>query len=322
MFSVVIPLWNKRDTIAATVASALAQTHRDFELVIVDDGSSDGSPDALADFADDRLRLISQPHAGPGSARNAGIEASLGDWIAFLDADDLWLSHHLAELDRIRLAHPEAGLIGTAYGLSIRGKSSQPPRVPKPSIGPVNFFERTGVGARPFCTSSSAIPRSTYVELGGFGPMPQGQDSEYFARIALNRPVAASSRVTAIYRVGTSGISDRAARENLGPIASLRDLGPSVALVIDHYPTIECSKMRDAVDRYIQFQYFARLRKSARIGDFRALRSLPRLRPHRSSPMELLILIVALMPAPVARATYFLGYRIVRMLRVVAARVR
>src|ERR1051325_11534551 len=115
MFSVVVPLWNNRATVRETVASALAQHFADFELIVVDDGSTDGSVETLAGMDDPRLRIVRQANAGPGPARNAGIAAARADWIAFLDADDLWLPDHLAELDRVRTRFPDAGLIGTAY---------------------------------------------------------------------------------------------------------------------------------------------------------------------------------------------------------------
>ena len=120
MFSVVIPLWNKRHTVAFSVASALRQSYGELELIIVDDGSTDGSREALGGFSDPRIRLIGQPRLGPGGARNTGIRAARGDWIAFLDADDVWLPNHLAELDRIRAAYPDAALIGTAFGVTRR----------------------------------------------------------------------------------------------------------------------------------------------------------------------------------------------------------
>jgi glycosyltransferase involved in cell wall biosynthesis len=322
MFSIVIPLWNKRHTVAATVASALAQTCRDFELIIVDDGSTDDGMDRLEAFDDPRISRLRQQNVGPGGARNRGIEAARHDWIAFLDADDIWLPHHLAELDRIRLVSPEAGLIGTAFSMSAHCETFRVPPSARPRTDPVNFFEGAAKGAPPFCMSSSAIPRSTFARHGGFGPDLQGQDYEYFARIALDRPVIASNLVTTLYRLNTGGISDTTAEKRLGQIATLRDLGPSVALVVDSYSTLECPQMRRAVDRYIESQYIAWIRKSARIGDFRALRMLPSIRPQPAKLTERLILLVALFPPPLARSIFALALRLSRMFRTFSAGVR
>lgn len=96
--TVVIPLYNKQRTIARAIASIRAQTFQDFEVVIVDDGSTDGSAqqlEACGATADPRFRCVRQANAGPGAARNAGARRARGRCIAFLDADDEWLPHHL-----------------------------------------------------------------------------------------------------------------------------------------------------------------------------------------------------------------------------------
>src|ERR1044072_4490876 len=158
MFSVVIPVWNKRDTIAAAVASVLAQSCGDFELIVVDDGSTDGSMAGWRAFDDPRLRTVAQANAGPGPARNRGIEEAGHDWIAFLDADDLWLPDHLAELARIRGACPEAGLIGTAYALrEHQGHCHLPDEGAGPRIEIVDYFRQMGEGQNLLCASSAAI---------------------------------------------------------------------------------------------------------------------------------------------------------------------
>ncbi len=114
MFSIVIPVRDKPHTIARTLDSLFAQAFADFEAVLVGD-PADESLAIAARSGDPRLRIVHQANCGQGAARNAGIEASRGDWIAFLDADDFWLPDHLSELHAIRSAFPEAGLIGTAF---------------------------------------------------------------------------------------------------------------------------------------------------------------------------------------------------------------
>jgi glycosyltransferase involved in cell wall biosynthesis len=97
LFSVVIPAYNAAKTIEAAAQSVFEQTIRDFEIVVVDDGSKDDTLAVAETIAasDSRVRVISQPNGGAAAARNAGIKAAIGKYVAFLDADDLWLAHKL-----------------------------------------------------------------------------------------------------------------------------------------------------------------------------------------------------------------------------------
>lgn len=321
MFSIVMPLWNKRHVLADTVASVLGQSWPGFELVVVDDGSTDGSADLVASFDDPRIRMLTQANAGPGPARNAGIEAARHDWIAFLDADDLWLPDHLAELDRIRRQFPQAGLIGTAFVRRGRG-DPEPPAGP-PAIALIDYFEREASGAPILCASTAAIPRTTYALLGGFGAGMNGRDSEYWARIAFERPVATSSRITAIYRLGTGGMTDQALYASRhGPLRELSDLGPVMALIAERYPDIASARTRKAVDRFVDYRLRLSVRGAARAGDIAALRALPGLHLRPPRPADRLILALARLPAPLARALYDSGFAAKALLRRLQRKLR
>ena len=93
--SVIVPLFDKADYIGRALTSISGQTFADFEVIVVDDGSTDGGPEIVARHADSRLRLVSQQNRGPGAARNRGVEESRGLLLAFLDADDEWLPNYL-----------------------------------------------------------------------------------------------------------------------------------------------------------------------------------------------------------------------------------
>ena len=110
IISVVIPLYNKERYIARAIQSALGQTYGDFELIVVDDGSTDGSVDIVSQFADTRLRLINQANAGVGAARNRGIKDAKYELITFLDADDEWMPDFLETVLELREEFPEASL--------------------------------------------------------------------------------------------------------------------------------------------------------------------------------------------------------------------
>jgi glycosyltransferase involved in cell wall biosynthesis len=97
MFSVVIPLYNKENSIRNTVQSVLNQSFADFEIVIVNDGSTDKSLEVVRQINDARIRIIDKDNGGVSSARNYGIKNAEKEWIAFLDGDDLWEPNHLEE---------------------------------------------------------------------------------------------------------------------------------------------------------------------------------------------------------------------------------
>lgn len=97
MFSVVIPLYNKEKSISNTLQSVLNQTFSNFEVIIVNDGSTDGSIEKVNVFSDPRIRIFHQPNRGVSAARNKGIKEAKFDWIAFLDADDFWEKNNLEE---------------------------------------------------------------------------------------------------------------------------------------------------------------------------------------------------------------------------------
>ncbi len=112
LISVVIPCYNRQKYIGAAIESALAQTWETLEVIVVDDGSTDDSLSIVKSFGD-RIKLIVQPNGGVAQARNTGIDAASGDWIALLDSDDIWLPNKLQrQMDVLKL-FPESVLLHT-----------------------------------------------------------------------------------------------------------------------------------------------------------------------------------------------------------------
>ncbi|MBC7103711.1 MAG: glycosyltransferase family 2 protein, partial [Parvibaculum sp.] len=102
-FSVVIPVHNKVAHVLEAIESVVAQTYAPYEVILVDDASTDGSAERIASVKDDRIRILKRSEPGPGgyAARNLAIKEAKGDWIAFLDADDAWKPDHLEKVAEV-----------------------------------------------------------------------------------------------------------------------------------------------------------------------------------------------------------------------------
>jgi len=202
VISVVIPLYNKARHIRRALDSVLAQTSQDLEVIVVNDGSTDGSDDVVRRYTEPRLRLVNQENAGASAARNRGIAEARADLIAFLDADDEWLQGHLATIVRLSERFPECGAYATAYEMVDRQDGRRRPEFagvpPPPWEGVIaNYFH---LCPEPICSSSVAVPKRVFDSVGPFPiGVQRGEDSDMWCRIALKYPIAFSTRVGAVY---------------------------------------------------------------------------------------------------------------------------
>lgn len=203
--SVVIPLFNKARHIQRAIRSVLAQTWQDFELIVVDDGSTDGSGEVVRQIGDPRIRLIVQDNAGVSAARNRGIQEATADLVAFLDADDEWLPCFLGTVMELRVRYPEAGMYATAYRYSQGGTTWQPAFAncrTSPQGGLLDDYFHAAMATPPVCSSVVMIPKRILAEAGNF-PMgiKRGEDLQTWAWIALRYRVAWSPNACAIYHL-------------------------------------------------------------------------------------------------------------------------
>lgn len=214
-FSVIIPLYNKAPYIRRALESVFAQTYTDYELIVVDDGSTDDSASIVQQFIDERLkvkgeetsravtstynlspityklsvRLITQSNAGVSAARNSGVAASSGDYIAFLDADDWWESNYLERMAQLIEDYPEAGLYACNYVYYKPGKTHVALNLPTGYINyPKAYYEG---GAMPVWTGATIMPKRIFDEMGGFPlGIKLGEDFLLWAKTAMHYPVA------------------------------------------------------------------------------------------------------------------------------------
>ena len=300
MFSVVIPAFNARATLPRAVHSVLRQQGPEFELIVVDDGSTDGCAASLAEIDDPRLRVLRQANRGGGAARDTGIEAAAHEWVALLDADDIWLDGHLAELDRIRIAFPDAGLIGTAEFSAPAGTASV--RVPRRSsdIRLIRYFAAVGRGESTFNASSAALRKQAWTDVGRVDPSCGGPDRELWARLALSWKVAVSSRVTSVYVRGAGTDTDQLKGKRRGkPLSSVADLSDSVATLLERHAESDPDVQQD-IESYILRYFDYRLREAAAGRDLVVLRSLAHLYRVRPPLQHRLVFALSRLPRPIA----------------------
>jgi cellulose synthase/poly-beta-1,6-N-acetylglucosamine synthase-like glycosyltransferase len=210
-FSVVIPLYNKAPYVTGTIESVLAQTLTDFELIVVDDGSSDGGAELVAAITDQRLRLVRQENAGVSVARNRGIEQARGEWVVLLDADD-W--HHplfLASLVAAQQTYPQADAVATQFTSIPDTEDNWPPAWP--DMGPpLNLELITDLPTRwmqgpTLCTGSVAIRAARLQQMQPCFPAgeSQGEDIDLWFRIAEQTPIALVRSPMLAYRTAVEG---------------------------------------------------------------------------------------------------------------------
>lgn len=202
MFSVVIPLYNKEISIKSTIESVLNQTFDNFELIVVDDGSTDSSPDLVAAIKDDRIKLIHQDNQGVSAARNRGIKESQYDWVTFLDADDLWERNHLAEIVKMMDVFPNEKLYVTSFEYSDGRQKYKHPR--DSDIFKIDNYFKEVLKEHLICTDVIAIYKECFDNVGMFNEnLNRGEDLDLWARLGKEYKIIKSKEVTAIYRVET-----------------------------------------------------------------------------------------------------------------------
>ena len=204
--SIIVPLYNKVNEVCRAIDSIFAQTIQDFELIIVDGGSTDGSLDVIKKYeTDSRFHLVHQKSKGLPAGRNEGIAAASGDLVAFLDADDAWYPTFLEKILSLHKMCPNAGLYATAYATVYESRIEKPrlSEIPDaPWEGIIQSYFRSSALAfiYPFAPCCVAIPKTTFEKVGLFNPnLRTGEDSEMWGRIAIELPIAFTSSIGAKY---------------------------------------------------------------------------------------------------------------------------
>lgn len=264
MISVVIPLYNKEEQIAHTLQSVFAQTFQNFEIVIVDDGSTDNSVEEVEKFDDSRIRLIHQTNAGVSAARNRGIEEARGELIAFLDADDEWKLGYLATQYGLYQKYPECSVYACNYEFRDSEGKMTPTvirRLPFEGKDGIlsNYFEVASCSHPPLWTSAVVVKKSAIQAIEGFPlGIKSGEDLLTWARLAVSGTISYSKTVQTIYNLGEGYILT-----NLPPRRQDKGdpVGKELVKLLDQYSD------KRALNRYISHWHKMRASVAIRYGE-------------------------------------------------------
>jgi len=232
-FSIIIPVYNKAAYLPRAVNSILSQTVQDFEILVIDDASTDHSVEIIRSIADPRIRLFQQEtNRGVSAARNRGIQEAQYNWVAFLDADDEWKPDYLATIRYLQKKYPGCGAYATAYEYFYDGsmKVIYPAirSVPNNWDGIITDYFKMAADVTPICTDAIVVSRNIILKMGGFlEGISHGEDLFMWAEIAINYPIAYKNSSHAIYHQNVPGqLTDSAADFD----------GEATKILLERYP--------------------------------------------------------------------------------------
>lgn len=198
LFSVVIPLYNKADTIERTIRSVWAQSFNDYELIVVNDGSTDGSLNVVKELSSEApIVIVDKKNGGVSSARNAGANLATGKYIALLDGDDVWYPNHLGMLANAIARCPGVKFFGSGYEWVSEKYGYY--TIPWGGYRVKNIYSAFRYG-QPINSSTVAIERDLWIRIGGFVPRYSFyEDYEFFFRLGLHTKCCVIRKISGRY---------------------------------------------------------------------------------------------------------------------------
>jgi glycosyltransferase involved in cell wall biosynthesis len=204
MISVVIPLYNKEDYIAKAMQSVLAQTFRSFELIVVNDGSTDNSRSVAESFKDNRIQILNQANKGVSEARNYGVDKATFQWVAFLDADDWWAPEFLEHLVEAIQQYPHEHIFASGRSKVFEDRIERYKNIYLPAEGetaPINYIKVTSRFLPPVNSSNVLIRKEIIKAAGAFNTGQQKhEDHDLWLRLAFENPVVFVNSELSFYR--------------------------------------------------------------------------------------------------------------------------
>lgn len=255
MFSVIIPLYNKAQYVQRAIDSILKQTFQEYEVIVVNDGSTDGGEQKILAYGD-QVKLITQSNQGVSEARNRGITEAKYPWIVFLDADDFWQPNYLDTIRQGITQFPQAGILGCSYSQSTESLGNTDSQG---WFQMEDYFKRAMVNTL-FFTSATVIRKSFFLENPGFDrELSRGEDLDVWFRTVLfyGKPVYNLSKL-----VFYSHEDEAQATNRVFPVG--RALVSKI-LREDYFPSFQSTNREDFElfrKRYVYFNLFPYLRDS------------------------------------------------------------
>lgn len=210
MFSVIIPVHNKKEYVVAAIESVLSQTYDAYELILIDDCSTDGSSELIIPYESDKIKIYKRDTPGPGgyAARNMGVEKASYQWITFLDADDIWYSNHLQTAYEFINKYQLVNFFSFSRDKIFKGEKSSFVHSKEEKIDfdvALERFSQKDI----FHTNAVVIDKGLFIAAGGFpaGQCKRGGDSDLWLRLLLNcDSIVISPIVTSCYALDNSGV--------------------------------------------------------------------------------------------------------------------
>jgi glycosyltransferase involved in cell wall biosynthesis len=206
-FSVVIPLYNKANFIQNCLESVLKQTHKEFEVILVNDGSTDGCETVVERFQDSRIHLVHQENKGVSTARNKAISLAKHEWIALIDADDYWYPNHLEELQNTIEQFPKADVVCNNYEILLEKDYVKYPtfsiEYPLKAQYIKDYFKGSLIDPIA-CMSSICFKPSFFKQVGGFDiDIKSGEDTDLMIKFGLKGIIAFNPKIGARYIINS-----------------------------------------------------------------------------------------------------------------------
>lgn len=211
-FSVIIPLFNKESYIEKAINSVLNQRFNNYEIIVVDDGSTDNSLELVKMIKNSKLKVFHQTNQGVSQARNNGVSYSKNELVAFLDADDIWDENFLLEIDYLVKKYPSAAIYASNNFFELRNGKKIYEKYENLFDGKEDgiiddFFKIFAeTGKSPFSNSNFVIRRDIFTLLGGYKPgVKLTEDSDLWSRVAIKYDIAYTKKPLATYLINTTG---------------------------------------------------------------------------------------------------------------------